>query len=84
MIDNTAFEEICFTTQDVYFVVRRDLFVKYRKYIAKKRHQSRWYIIPFLSAHDPELEVRELVSYNQGLRPASALIGAFTGWKNRT
>lgn len=62
MIDNNAFEEICFTTQDVYFVVRRDLFGKYRKYISKKRHQSRWYIIPFLCAHDPEAEIREMVS----------------------
>lgn len=62
LIDNVVFEEISFTTQDVYFAVRHEFLAKYHKYISRRKHTSRWYIIPFLSAHDPEPEVREMVS----------------------
>jgi hypothetical protein len=47
--------------QDAYFPVRYVFLQKLHKYLLKKRYSPRWYILPFLVAHDVEEDVKELV-----------------------
>lgn len=47
--------------QDVFYEIRHTLLVKLRKYLPLKQHGTRWYILPFLSAEDPEADNKEYV-----------------------
>lgn len=50
--------------QDLYFQVREAFLIKLRKHLARRRNAPRWNMIPFLSAHDLDEELHELVSLN--------------------
>lgn len=49
--------------QDLYFQVREAFLIKLRKHLTRRRNAPRWNMIPFLSAHDLDEELHELVSF---------------------
>ena len=51
--------------QDEYYPVRYGYLQKLHKYLLRRRHAARWFILPFLVAHDVEQDVKDIVS---GLR----------------
>ncbi|GHJ87283.1 hypothetical protein NliqN6_3685 [Naganishia liquefaciens] len=59
-INNTAFENIAYVVQDLYFQVREAFLLKLRKHLVRKRNAPRWNMVPFLSAHDLDEELHEL------------------------
>lgn len=48
--------------QDEYYPVRYGYLQKLHKYLLRRKHAPRWYILPFLVAHDVEQDVKDIVS----------------------
>ncbi|KAH8090375.1 armadillo-type protein [Filobasidium floriforme] len=60
MISSACFEEIAYQIQDEYYPVRYGYLQKLHKYLLRRRHAPRWYILPFLVAHDVEQDVKDM------------------------